>query len=154
MALRPASSWRHFDNDSANLTTRFPSSPCSLSPLPSEKPGLLWSDLGGGGAPLACLFCLRGLPPTSFSCPLGCFPGPPLPTSSASLPPWGWGRTFCWMVLEKGQPSSQQRAASVGAEEGEPFQLTPKTLLPVASGPQALLEQVRLAARVWPCREI
>lgn len=97
---------RRFDNDYANLTTRLPSSPLQPEPLCSEKPGLLLSDFLG----FACPVCLPPsspeacLHPAPFSCPLGPFPG--APHSSAPPPTPSPGEPFCWIVLEKGQPSS------------------------------------------------
>lgn len=92
VAVWSALSRRHFDNDDANLTTGFPSSPLSPSALSSGKPGLPWSDLGGSPGP-------SGLPqrPGSsffFLLPPGLFSRASLLFGFTSPPPAGGGENI------------------------------------------------------------
>lgn len=88
------------------LTTWFPSSPGSLSPLASEKPRAALGRFRGGVGGLSWLVWFAQRPASSLLLlPLGLFLGlPSLQPSVPILPAAGGvgGRTFCWIVPEKG----------------------------------------------------
>ena len=132
---------RHSDNDDANFDHSVSPPPLAARVLwPLRSPGLLWGDFGAGwgGSPRP-LVCSEACLPASLSCPWAS------PSSSHHSPPSPpppervGGRTFCWIVPEEGQPSSQrERADSEGADEVASCQLSPQNSLARglrASGP-------------------